>query len=416
MKITLISLSTPTPFNCGAASALPYHLAKYRENGVELEIYSFNINHIGKDMIEASEKELNAKINIMSLPSWYKWMFKLHLLVLRVFLKYPFLAYLSLSKDVVKHIHDSNPDAIWIYGEDIAGIARLYPDKRCVVTTPDCEAMYYYRELSHRGQFTRLTPLFKNAIMYNKYARMAEDFPTDNVRYHLVGKEDCEFLKNINPKVDAKFINHPHYDFVDFDLDVDFDHRVDVDSDFDGKWRKHFWGPKIKLLVAGRYDFYMKDKCDELFEAMLEVTQELKESFVITFLGKDWDSWKEKLSAAGYEVDHIRFAPNYMEELIKHDIQITPIGVGTGTKGKVLDAFANGLMVMGTLRALENIQVVNGESCILYDKAEEAINALRDIAANPQKYEKMAEAGRKSVLKYHGRERVAKEFFELFRP
>lgn len=410
MKISLISLSTPTPFNCGAASALPYHLAKFRDEGVELEIYSFNINHISKDMIEASEKELNSKIRIMHLPAWYKWMFKLHLLVLRVFLKYPFMSYLTLPKEVVKHIRESNSDAIWIYGEELSGIARLFPDMRCVVTTPDCEAMYYYRELSHRGQFSRLMPLFKNAIMYNKYARMAEDFPTNNVRYHLVGKEDCEFLKNINPKVDATFINHPHYDYFDFDSDLDFD------SSSDGKkWRKKFSEPKIKLLVAGRYDFYMKDKCDELFEAMVKVAQELKDSFMITFLGKDWDSWKEKLSAAGYEVDHIRFAPDYMEELIKHDIQITPIGVGTGTKGKVLDAFANGLMVMGTLRALENIQVVNGESCILYDKAEEAINALRDIAANPHKYEKMADAGREAVLNYHGREHVAKEFFNLFK-
>lgn len=395
MKISLISLSTPTPFNCGAASALPYHLAKFRDEGLELEIYSFNINHIGKEMIEASEKELNAKIHIVPLPSWHRWMFKLHLLVLRVFLKYPFMSYISLPKDVVKQIRESNPDAIWIYGEELSGIARLFPNKRCVVTTPDCEAMYYYRELSHRGQFTRLMPLFKNAIMYNKYARMADNFPTDNVRYHLVGKEDCEFLKNINPKVNATFINHPHYDYSD-------------------KKIIKFSQPKIKLLIAGRYDFYMKDKCDELFEAMVKVAQELKESFMITFLGKDWDAWKEKLSAAGYVVDHIRFAPDYMEELIKHDIQITPIGVGTGTKGKVLDAFANGLMVMGTLRALENIQVVNGESCVLYDKPEEAINALRDIAADPQKYEKMAEVGREAILTHHGRARVAKQFFELF--
>lgn len=396
MKISLISLSTPTPFNSGAASALPYHLAKYRDDGVELEIYSFNINHIGKDMIEASEKELNAKICIMHLPAWYRWMFKLHLLVLRVFLKYPFLAYLTLPKDVVKQIQESKSDAIWIYGEELSGMVRLFPDKRYVVTTPDCEAMYYYRELSHRGQFTRLIPLLKNAIMYNKYARLAEDFPTENVRYHLVGKEDCEFLQNINPKADATFINHPHYDYSD---------RKAI----------RFSQPKIKLLVAGRYDFYMKDKCDELFEAMVKDAQELNESFVITFLGKDWDDWKGKLSAAGYEVDHIRFAPDYMEELIKHDIQITPIGVGTGTKGKVLDAFANGLMVMGTLRALENILVVNGESCILYDKAEEAINALHDIASNPQKYEQMAEAGRQAVLTHHGRSLVAKKFFALFR-
>lgn len=396
MKISLITLSTPTPYNSGAASALPYHLAKYRDEGVDMEIYSFNINHIGKEMMEASEKELNTKIHVVSLPWWYKWMFKLHVLFLRVFLRYPIMAYLRLPKDVKNQIQEYNPDAIWIYGEDIAGLSRLFPGKRCVVTTPDCEALYYYRELSHRGQFTRLIPLLKNALMYGKYARMAEDFPTGNIRYHLVGKEDRDFLQNINPRVDATFINHPHYDYSD-------------------KKIIKFSQPKIKLLIAGRYDFYMQDKCDELFEVMMKASNDLEQHFMITFLGKDWNVWKDKLALAGYEVNHIQFAPNYMEELIKHDIQITPIGVGTGTKGKVLDAIANGLMVIGTLRALENIQVIHGESCLLYEKPDEVFEALRDIAANFHKYEQMAENGRKSILIHHGRERVAQQFFNLFK-
>jgi len=310
-------------------------------------------------------------------------------------LEVSFMAYIHLPKDVEKQINASNSDAIWIYGEDLSHIANRFKGKCCVVTTPDCEAMYYYRELCHRGQFTRLLPLMKNALMYNKYARMAEDFPTDHVKYHLVGKEDCEFLKNINPKADATFINHPHYDYSD-------------------KKVIKFSQPKIKLLVAGRYDFYMKDKCDEVFEAMVFSSGELKEHYVITFLGKDWEMWCERLRSVGYETNHIKFAPDYQEGLIMHDIQLTPIGVGTGTKGKVLDAFANGLMVMGTLRALENIQVVNGESCILYDKPEEAIAILKDIPCNISKYEQMAEKGREEVLEHHGRERVAKEFFGLF--
>lgn len=355
-------------------------------------------------MADESARELNAKITFVKLPRWYKWMFRLHLLFLRVFLKYPFLAYLRLPNTVVDKINQNHSEAIWIYGEELSGIARLFPGKRCVVTTPDCEAMYYYRELCHRGQFTRLMLLLKNTLMYNKYARMVEDFPTDNVRYHLVGKEDRDFLVNINPKADTTFINHPHYDYSD---------RKEI----------KFSQPKIKLLVAGRYDFTMKDKCDEVFESVVASASQLAPHYQITFLGKDWDMWKDRLAIAGYDVDYITFAPDYMEELIKHDIQLTPIGVGTGTKGKVLDAFANGLMVMGTLRALENIQVNTDRSCvteskmeaIMYNKPEEAINVLCDIAANPEQYEAVAESGRKAVLTYHGRKSVAKQFFNLFR-
>lgn len=396
MKIALITLHTPTATNHRGASALPYHIIKYRNIDIETEIWTYNINECSAELITQTEETLNVKIHLVPKN---QMMGILESRLLRFFLPYPVLYYRMLPNEIICDIDawlgNDGKNGVWIYGEDIAHHISNFPQYRCVVTTPDCEAMYYYRELSHRGQFTRLIPLFRNAIMYNKYARMAEAFPTENVRYHLVGKEDSEFLKNINPMVDATFINHPHYDYSD-------------------KKVIKFSQPKIKLLIAGRYDLYMKDKCDELFEAMIKVAQDLKELFVITFLGKDWDIWREKLSFAGYDVDYIRFAPDYMEELIKHDIQITPIGIGTGTKGKVLDAFANGLMVMGTLRALENIQVVNGESCVLYDKAEDAINALRDISASPWKYEQMAKAGREAVLDYHDSNRISQQFFNLF--
>lgn len=394
-RIILISLSTPTSFNCGAASALPYHLAKYRPKDIELEIYSFNINKIEKSIVKQSENELNAKITIVPLPKWYRWMFKFHLLMLRVFLKYPFMAYLNVPEDIKKNMKISNPDAIWIYGEELSHIARQFPEKCCVITTPDCEAMYYYRVLNKRGNFARLLPLLKYTLMYQKYAQMIEDSPTKNVRYHLVGKEDCEFLQNINPTADATFINHPHYDYSE-------------------KKVIRFSQPRIKILIAGRYDFYMQDKCDELFEAMVKSAVDLKSHFTITFLGKDWEEPIDKLHKAGFDVKYIRFAPDYIEELTKHDIQITPIGVGTGTKGKVLDAFANGLLVMGTFRALENIHVKSGESCILYNYPQEAIATLQDIIVKTSHYEMMAEEGRKAILMFHGRKTVADKFFALF--
>ena len=139
----------------------------------------------------------------------------------------------------------------------------------------------------------------------------------------------------------------------------------------------------------------------------------LKEHYSITFLGKGWEKHVETLRGAGYEVEHIRFAPDYIEEICKYDIQITPISIGTGTKGKVLDALANGLLVIGTKYAMENIAVKNGESCIEYDDAKEVIGILKDIPYDIQKYEKIAEEGRRCVLEYHNREKIARELFSL---
>ena len=85
------------------------------------------------------------------------------------------------------------------------------------------------------------------------------------------------------------------------------------------------------------------------------------------------------LRSSGYEVNHIKFAPNYIEEINKHDIQITPISIGTGTKGKVLDAVANGLLVIGSWYALENIAIENKISCLQYNNVDEIIPILQDI-------------------------------------
>ena len=138
------------------------------------------------------------------------------------------------------------------------------------------------------------------------------------------------------------------------------------------------------------------------------------------------------LRQAGYEVEHIKFAPDYIEEICKHDIQITPIAVGTGTKGKVLDALANGLLVIGTSYAMENIAVENGVSCIVYQKPEEVIKILMDIVkndnvnvndndnempsyenSNRRKYEEIAAEGQRQVLKHHDRGLIAKQLFDL---
>ena len=396
MKICLISFCTPTPFNSGAPSALPYHLAKYRNTNIELEIYSFNSNHISEESIKNIEKELDAKIEILPTPYWYKLMFKFHLAVIRVLLRYPFLSYLSLPKSVLSKINNGDYDGVWIYGEEMSHFAKHFPDVKTVVLGPDCQALYFVRASNECFVKNSLSGRIKNALMLQKSTAMAKAFPSKNVQYELVGEEDRDYLLKINPSLKVDFLHHPHYDCYD-------------------KKVIKFSQPKIKLLVAGRYDFYMKEKCDEIFGAMLGSASELKDCYEITFLGKDWEIWAERLQSVGYETCHIKFAPDYQKELIKHDIQLTPIGVGTGTKGKVLDAFANGLMVMGTLRALENIQVVHGESCILYDKPEDAIAILNDIPQNINKYEQITEAGRKAVLTNHGRLEVADQLFALFK-
>jgi len=81
----------------------------------------------------------------------------------------------------------------------------------------------------------------------------------------------------------------------------------------------------------------------------------------------------------------------------------------------VLDAIANGLLVIGTPYALENIAVKSGESCIEYHSTAEAIDILRKIPMERKKYEQIAEQGREAVCRYHSRKLVSEQLFKLFR-
>lgn len=407
MKTILITFVTPASENIRGTSALPYHLIKgslFNDNVYDnqFDIYSFNNNGLSEEKIAEVEKELGATIKVIPLPKWYRWMFKLHLLFLRVFLKYPFLNYIKLPEPLAEEIKALKPDLIWLMGEELSRIVKQFNGYRRIQVGPDTESLYYYRMMGRRFVMQKPLEYWKCALMYRKYARMEREFCTDeNFTYYAVGEEDVRHLKQLNPKVRAKFLRHPHYE-VSPQLTMD-----------NGELTIKFHQPKIKLLIAGQYNLYMKQEADELNLQFVRHNEQLKDHYFLTFLGKGWGEHVEALRNVGYEVNHIIFAPNYIEEICKHDIQITPISVGTGTKGKVLDALANGLLVFGTSYAMENIAVKDRESCIEYRCSQEVINVLMEIPMNLGVYELMAEKGQRQVLLYHDRAKISRGLFNL---
>ncbi len=229
---------------------------------------------------------------------------------------------------------------------------------------------------------------------YWQYLNVAKNLPLKNVTYHLVGKEDCVFLKKISQYIDAVYLPHPHYE-----------------GNTDRKIK--FSKPRIRLLIPGRYDFYCEEAIDEAITAIAG-HPELSRFYEISFQGKNWEKPASILRSAGFDVNMIGFVPQYKDELCRHDIQISPIITGTGTKGKVLDAFVNGLLVIATERAIENIHVEDKKDYLFYSNSQELIALLTDIPNNVEYYEKIAETGRKSVLSNHNPQAISRKFFNLF--
>ncbi len=393
MKVIFITPVTPYKENMGGPSGHPYALMVERDPSIEIEIYSFNNNHFSTTQIAEVERELNVKIHLLETQKWIQWIIKFHLTFIRLFLKYPINYYTRIPQIIVQEIIGKKPDLIWVYSQEFSGIIKQFTNQIVLFTVPDCYSLHWYRRLGTRYTLCNFKEYLKVIINYYQMYRMESNYPcSPNIRFHLVGEEDANFLKEICPNADAHFYRHPHYEIHQPQKTIKFS------------------SPKIKLLITGRYDLYSYQAADEVIEMFCQ-SPDILNHYELTILGKGWEKPIEKLKSHHCPVKYIRFAPNYIEEIVKHDIQLSPISVGTGTKGKVLDAFSNGLMVIGTPYALENIQVENNISCICYNTNEDLKNILKQIPLNVEKYEKIAERGKESALNYHDRRTIASQLF-----
>lgn len=416
MKLVFISNMTPYKENYKGTSALPYHMMLHRnslwvknelnlcENDyIEIDIYSFNLNNLPFDKIKESEGNLNVRIHIVPIPQWFRRMISLHLLPLRIFLKYPIHYYLKLSRKYIDEIKAKQPDGIWIYGEEMSNVSSKFPDFPKVHTTVDCTSLYYYR-LLHSDVKLNIFQKVKAYINFKKFFRLEKNYPIANIKYHLVGEGDRDFLVDHAQKLNAFFIRHPHYEIIK---------KMGVDVLSQRKFNK-----PIRLLIAGQNNIYMRTDIDRIITLLCDKDNkdinDFMRSYTLTFLGKGWENYVFSLKSSGWDVYHKTFVEDYIGEVSKHDIQLSPIDIGTGTKGKVLDALANGLLVIGSRYALENIAVEDQYSCLVYHNPSDILSFLRDIPTNPSKYEGIARSGYNCVLRYHGRERVARDFFKLF--
>jgi len=351
MRLVYITPCTPCEDNINGPSAHPFHLMVERDKDIEVIFYTFNTNFLSKERIERVEKELNATIKVMKLPRWYKWVMKYKLQWLRALIPYPFLYYLKLDKATVEEIKALKPDGIGTYCSESSQIIKQFPGYRRVHMLPDCVSLYYHRMMEQRFVLSDKKMFFKQWIMYPKFVRLERNYENDpSVRYYLVGDADAARLRAVNPGIDAHFVHHPHYEVFKPEKVIKFEQ------------------PRIRLVLAGKHDLYMAQTADEVVEALCGV-DDLQAHYHITFLGRGWNAAAKRLTEHGYDVETKGFVKDYKAELVKHDIQLTPITIGTGTKGKVLDALANGLLVIGTYYAMENIAVEDGVSCITFDTA-----------------------------------------------
>ena len=393
MKVVAISYFMPYWENLRGISALIFYLIKYRPYNVDLMLYSFNCNHLSDEQIEEVKKELDISIKLIEEPKEHK--------KYKAGLYDKFVGWMIarernmfiLSEETIAEIRHIFPDYIWLYPFYLYHIPEQMPEMKYVLTGCDSNALLKKRCLKDRYYRSNPFKYIKNMIIFYRNLKTEERFPTKNCLIHFVGKADCDYYNSHTGHNNGCYITHPHYAY-----------SVN---------KKTFDNNKLNLLIAGKYDFYMKTESNRLVSEMVKYAKLLEDKVTITFIGKKWDKHARALSKAGYTVVYKQWVENYIEEILKYDVQIVPLSFGTGTKGKVLDAMSNGLLVIGTKYAMENI-CTDKDKCLVYDKAHDVINMINTIYENRNYYKQMAINGKNHVLAQNNPATCSSSFFNLF--
>jgi glycosyltransferase involved in cell wall biosynthesis len=84
-------------------------------------------------------------------------------------------------------------------------------------------------------------------------------------------------------------------------------------------------------------------------------------------------------------------------EYASHDILLAPMGIGGGSKYKILEAMATGMAVIATQAGLVGIEYEDGIHAVCAETTEEFVAAVKTIYSSPAKTQKITHAARKLI-------------------
>lgn len=389
MKIFLFTNFTPTRDNYRGPSAMMYHFIKNRSKECEFLVYTTNSNLVPINQVKSVSEELGTNIYILEDTIYNYFHRRETLQEIRIKLhidKGYNISNYKLSSKHLNYIEDFNPDIVWIYGETHTEVIKQLSKYRLLVAGYDCFSLHYNRLM--KDSYCYLNKEYYKKALFNYKIAISREMALKDIpcKYFDVGIADRNMFETITGREDAQFYPHPHFDV--FPKEINFN-------------KQH-----LSILIAGKLDQYTWSDAQIMLKALCNESQILKEKFTITILGKDWEKYANTLKNAGYNVCLKKWVDTYADEIKLHDIQLFPISVGSGTKGKVLVALSMGLLCVGSNIAMENIFIKDRHSCYIYQHALEIPSILLEIYNDKCRSAKIAEQGRKQVLKWHNPQRI----------
>lgn len=393
MKILLVTDFFPTPDNINGPSAINYHIMKSFMAEHDVMIITTNANKVPDKITKRVIDDFDGKVII------HKRSFFQRLLINGKTGKFftPFyggkLSYLTRYKLPCSELHrikNFEPDIVLIYPDHMIGVMKQLRRYKPMVIGPDCGTVHCLRALSDSYVYAQNSSVkIRKDLM--KQENLSKALTQYSERILLVGIEDRRMFETITNSNKSYFLPHPHYRLADKE--------------------NYFENDKIEIVISGKYDEYTFTDMNKFVNVLNAHFSEFTD-FRITFLGKTWSSVIARLDRS-FDLHKIDWVDDYISEIIKYDIQIFPISVGCGTKGKVLDALSAGLICIGSKIAFENIAVRDKESCIIYDDASNISDYILQISKDKSRFIGMAKEGKKAVRKYHNPKSISEVIISL---
>lgn len=398
MKVLLISAYPPSPHNIGFPSALPFYLAKNTPDFIKsIDLMYFEGHDDKRSYYEEPIKKVFSKIYFHKINRLKLIKYKL-MDIFGLSHNFKGAAYRCLpSNNLFSELEEY--DLFWIYPCVLFPWAERLKEKgKVLITTPDCSLLHYELAIKTFKKGSTVRKLCSNDKQVNNLDNLYSDslfreneLVNSNHILHVVGKDDKKRYSALNPRKENVFFNiHPLYEFKK---------KVKLNE------------KKLSILISGNNNsIYIGDLADRILNLIIENNIFFMDKIKISILGKKFDTIISKLEKSNIEVNQIGWVDSYEDEIIKHDIHLFPIIIGTGTKGKVLCSLASGLICIGNKYAFENIYV--GDNKLLHYKDEyEAIDLLKVVIKSKFKFFKDAMKISKEVIKNHGEKRVGKMFW-----
>jgi len=182
--------------------------------------------------------------------------------------------------------------------------------------------------------------------------------------------------------VAASVVPNPVHDDRLFDLPITPERYSAANLVFVGHMR---YGPNRKAIIA---------LCKQVRAA-------LPAGATLTFVGRNHTAQQEKMIAASRAL-LVKSAPDILPHMAEASYSIMPITYGGGTRIKVIEALAAGVLMIGTQKAVEGLGLVDGTHYLNGETPDAMVDLLNAALSNPAKTAEIAQNGRAFVQQEFG--------------